>query len=135
MSVERSIVESLSSKVEEHEEKIRELRIPPVAFICAYKYYTTAISSNIAYDSIFYSRTNEMTEEGGLDLSTGVYTAPVPGTYIITYSLENENNAGDNWVLIHLHKNGASLGEGTRHDSGYTGSSDLVDDQGGRTAI
>merc|ERR1711915_347812 len=79
--------------------------------------------------------TNENTEEGGLDLNTGVYTAPWPGTYSITYSLENGNDPGENTVEIHLHKNGHSLGDATRYDSYYYGSSGIVYDQGGRTAI
>merc|ERR1719147_387271 len=53
ISAERSIVESLSSKVEEHDEKIRELREPPVAFLCSYQSGTNIRSSNIAYSSIF----------------------------------------------------------------------------------
>merc|ERR1712098_186662 len=80
--------------------------------------------------------TNEMTEEGGLDLNTGVYTAPWPDTYSVTYSLQNNNGAGDNTVEMTLHKNGASLGDETGHYSDYTGSSGhYVMDQGGRTAI
>merc|ERR1711915_1023852 len=137
VSVERTFVESLSSKVEEHEKKIRELSrelIPPVAYICAYKGSTTVQSSYIAYDSIFYSRTNEMTQEGGLNLVTGEYTAPWPGTYIITYSLYSRKDAGDPWVEIYLHKNGGRLTE-TVHFSSFIGTSGGAYDQGGRTAI
>ena len=33
-------------------------------------------------------------EEGGVDLGTGVYTAPVPGFYTVNYDLRASNDAG-----------------------------------------
>ena len=42
---------------------------------------------------------------------------------------------GEHYVELHLHKNGASLGDATGHYSFYTGPSGVVRDQGGRTAV
>ena len=91
ISMETSL-ETLMTKVEEHEERIQDLRDPPTSFVCAYQSSTSAYSSTVAYESTFYSRTNQA--EGGLSLYTGVYTAPVPGTYTITYSLYSYNDYG-----------------------------------------
>ena len=56
----------------------------PEAFYCGYQGYVS-FPSTITYDSMFYSRTNQPT--GGLDLATGVFTSPFPGTYTVTHSL------------------------------------------------
>merc|ERR1719516_23108 len=38
ISLEKSL-ETLMTKIEEHEEKIQDLRDPPTSFVCAYHYY------------------------------------------------------------------------------------------------
>merc|ERR1711970_1236788 len=78
--------------IEEENKKLKMsvdvLRDPPVAFACGWKDKFQHVSSmTVTYDSLYYERTNQWTEEGGLDITTGIYTAPYPGTYTVTYSL------------------------------------------------
>merc|ERR1711915_400140 len=128
-------IESFQNVMENLETQVQSLSDPPVSYICAYQISTSAKSSNVHYDSIFYSRTNDWTSEGGMDLGSGVYTAPVPGTYVITYSLRSSNDYSDNNISLYLRKNGIILDE-TRHWSDYYGqSTGYVYEQGGRTAI
>merc|ERR1711892_1340279 len=125
------LVDSLSNKSSDQEKSINVLRDPPSIFYCGYKYVTSATRSVLTFDRLSYSRSNQPT--GGLDPVTGVFTSPYPGTYRVSWSLYAINDAGDSYVSIHLHKNGASVGEESRHYSHYIGASGYVYDQGGRT--
>merc|ERR1711935_885582 len=104
-------------------------RDPPSIFYCGYKYVTSATRSVITFERLSYSRSNQPT--GGLDPETGIFTSPYPGTYSISWSLYASDTAGDHTVRIHLHKNGASVGDESLHYSDYTGASGYVGDQGG----
>jgi len=127
------LVDTLSNISSDHEKSINVLRDPPSIFYCGYRHDTHATSSVLTFDRLSYSRSNQPT--GGLDPKTGVFTTPYPGTYSVSWSLWARNDAGDDLVLISLHKNGAYVGEESRHVSEYTGASGHVDDQGGRTLI
>lgn len=81
------IIEEQQTRIEEIEKENSFLKDPPVAFSCSYRSETRATSSPVTYDSLYYSRTNALTEEGGMDLNSGLYTSPYPGTYTITYSM------------------------------------------------
>ena len=95
LSVEVSM---LRKTAQGQEQAIRRLRDPPIAYYCGYQdaYYTN--SQILTYDNVTYSYSNQQT--GGLDASTGIFTAPVPGTYSITYSLKAYNNAGS--LVVHV---------------------------------
>merc|ERR1719154_351395 len=84
---------------------------------------------SIPYSTLLYSSSNV---EGphGLDISTGVFTAGWPGTYTVTWSLMANDYHGGSGVTIYLRKNGDNIGE-SHHNSYYTGSSGVVQDQGG----
>merc|ERR1711892_227450 len=130
-----SLTEDMNSMMSmEHEKSIKVTRDAPEVFYCGFQYgfqYGVSSPSNITYDSMFYSRTNQPT--GGLDLATGVFTSPFPGTYTVTYSLYAWNNH-DEYVFIFLYKNEVQIDE-SQHYSSYSGSSGQVRDQGGRTLI
>ena len=80
----------------------------------------------IPYTSLLYSSTNQ--EVGGLDISTGVFTAPHGGSYTVYWDISASLNSG-NFVVIYLQKNGESIEE-SRHYSEYNGPSGNVYDQG-----
>merc|ERR1719320_1684842 len=85
----------------------------------------------IPYTSLLYSSTN--TEGGGLDISTGVFTAPHGGSYTVYWDTSAELDSGE-FVRIYLQKDGENILE-SKHYSGYTGPSGVVQEQGGRTII
>merc|ERR1719312_2180585 len=114
----------------ELESEISMIRTPPHMHACGYMDSYNYVSGTITYSSLLYSSTN--TEGGGLDISTGIFTSPYPGSYTVTWGLK----AGVKYtqeVSIDLKHNGNSIEE-SRHDSYYTGSDQLYE-QGGRTII
>jgi len=114
---------------------INILRNPPESFTCGYKSIWPATLANITYDSMFYERSNQ--PSGGLDIGTGVFTAPYPGTYTVSWSLSSTNDPG-NLAYLYLYKNGHYLPESMH----YSSLNSFVDnghshrgEQGGRTMI
>merc|ERR1711892_929651 len=105
------------------------MSLDPEVFYCGFQDYVDRVysPSTIPYDSMFYSRTNQPT--GGLDLATGVFTSPFPGTYTVTYSLYAYNEQ-DGYVIIYLYKNEVQIDE-SEHYSYYDGLSGDATDQGG----
>merc|ERR1711942_547031 len=85
----------------------------------------------IPYTFLLYSSTN--TEGGGLDISTGVFTAPHGGSYTVYWDTSAGLDHGED-VRIYLQKNGENIKE-SKHLSYYSGPSGRVGDQGGRTII
>jgi hypothetical protein len=119
--------EDLLTKDQELEMDVSFLKEPPFFHACGYKDYTYITGQTIPYSSLLYSSTN--TEGGDLDISTGIFSSPYPGSYTVTWSLEAVDDAGDSAVVIYLRKNGQKIDE-SRTYSYYTGSSGRVSDQG-----
>merc|ERR1712037_915400 len=118
----------------ELELEVTRVKEPPFIHACgSYSGWLTIVSSTIPYSSLLYSSTN-MPGVGGLDTETGVFTAPHPGSYTLTWSTYAIGGAGDPSVHIYLYKNGQRIQE-SRHVSSYSGPSGLVADQGGRTLV
>ena len=89
----KSLTEDMNRMMSlEHETSIKVKRDTPEVVYCGYRDHVSSPYVTIKYDSMFYSRTNQPT--GGLDLATGVFTSPFPGTYTITYSLYAVNDHG-----------------------------------------
>jgi len=120
-------VSKLKSTARGQEQEIRRLRDPPVAYYCGYKELYNQNSQIVPYDSLFYSYSNQGV--GGLDTSTGTFSAPFPGTYRITYSVYNEV-VYDQSVEMHIQKNGVSIPE-SLHWSWYSSTGE----QGGRSIL
>merc|ERR1711892_210495 len=80
-----SLVDDLTSKDHELERDVSIIRNPPFIPSCGHRYSTSITAQTIPYDSLLYSSTN--TEGGGLDIATGVFTSPWPGSYTVTWSL------------------------------------------------
>jgi len=116
------------------EEEMKILRNPPHLHVCggSNDKWINSNSRIIDYSTLLYSSTN--TEGGGLDISTGVFTSPWPGSYTVTWSLMAKNFQGENAFLIRLRKNGKEIVE-SLHASELTGQSGYTYDQGGRTLI
>merc|ERR1711892_678799 len=126
-------LDDLTSKDHELERDVSIIRNPPFIHSCGSHYEYLSISSQtIPYQSLLYSSTN--TEGGGLDIATGVFTCPWPGSYTVTWSVKGDDNAGDADINIYLRKNGNNIVE-TEQISSYTGSSGHVEEQGGRTIV
>merc|ERR1719513_458951 len=120
------------AKTDELEREVAIVRAPPYIHCCGSHYGGLSGSSGtIPYTSLLYSSTN--TEGGGLDISTGVFTAPHGGSYTVYWDTNAYLHSGENVVSIYLQKNGKSIEE-SLHYSRYTGSG-VVDDQGGRTLM
>ena len=119
--------EEFMTKSEKLERDVCSMMDAPYFHICGYKHFKSINSQSMTYDTIFYNSTN--TESGGLDLDTGIFTSPYPGSYTVTWSLMAEDNSGDDWVWIYLRKNSRNIAE-SFHKSFYTGYSGWVDNMG-----
>jgi len=116
------------------EKEINSIRNQPFFHTCGSHndWFQDNYGKIINYTSLDYTSTN--TEGGGLDISTGLFTSPHPGSYLVTWSLNSNNEAGDIDVYIMLRKNYQEIRE-SFHSSWYTGPSGLSRDQGGRTLV
>merc|ERR1712179_379974 len=123
--------EALMPKTDELEREVAILKAPPYIHACgSHKDYLSASSGTIPYDSLLYSSTN--TEGGGLDITTGVFTAPWGGSYTVSWDTSAYMHQGE-YVFIYLQKNGETILE-SQHLSAYYGN-DRVSEQGGRTMV
>ena len=105
----------LEAKVLQLEKEVSALREPPFIHTCGSHYSGTFLTSTtIPYESLLYSSTN--TQGGGLDVSSGIFTSPHPGTYEATWSMAAHDNHNDNAVDIYLRKNSQDIQE-SRHQS------------------
>ena len=115
------------AKTDDLEREVSILRAPPFIHACGSNtnllYFQDQI---IPYTSLLYSSTN--TEGGGLDISTGVFTAPHGGSYTVYWDTSAYLVHGCS-VYIHLQKNGETIQE-SQHTSVYYGPSEYVYDQG-----
>jgi|ERR1711935_27512 len=127
------LVDSLNNKASDHEKSINVLRASPAVFYCGYRNSIHATTSVLTFDYLSYSNSNQPI--GGLDPVTGIFTSPLQATYSVSWSLWAGDAAGDNGLVINLHKNGAFVGYESTHFSVYTGASGGAADQGGRTLI
>merc|ERR1719206_1356112 len=117
------------AKTDELEREVAMLRAPPYIHSCGSHYDALNGSpGTIPYTSLLYSSTN--TEGGGLDIATGVFTAPTGGSYTVYWDTGAVLDSGEG-VLIYLQKNGETI-LGSEHYSVYNGPSGWVSDQGGR---
>jgi len=115
--------DALMSKTDELERKIAILRAHPFLHTCgSHNELLGASSGSIPYTSLLYSSTN--TEGGGLDISTGVFTAPCGGSYTVSWATSAKMYHGQ----IFLQKNGENINE-SLHYSDYGGNS-VVAEQG-----
>ena len=114
-------------KVAELESKVAILRDPPFLHACGANDDVLNLPADeiITYNTLLYSATN--TEGGGLDISTGVFTAPHGGSYTVYWDTSAWMDQGE-YVNIFVQKNGESIQE-TAHYS-YYGGNDRVSDQG-----
>ena len=55
----------------------------------------TLDNSNITYERLLYSNTGEGVEGAGLDITTGVFTAPYTAVWTVTYSATSVQYDGD----------------------------------------
>jgi len=115
------------ARTDELEREVAILRAPPYIHSCGSNSgLVSGSSGTIPYTSLLYSSTN--TEGGGLDISTGVFTAPHGGSYTVYWDTSAELGHGET-VRIYLQKNGESIPE-SYHLSDYHGPSGYVYDQG-----
>jgi septal ring factor EnvC (AmiA/AmiB activator) len=112
--------EDLLTKDQELEMDMSFLKEPPFFHACGYQDGASTNRNTIPYSSLLYSSTN--TEGGGLDVSTGIFSSPYPGSWTVTWSLRANDDAGDSHVEIYLRKNAENIDE-SRHYSWYSGSS------------
>jgi len=119
----------LMTKAEELQRDIAILKDSPFFHACgSYNNGLYIRTQTIPYSSMFYNSTN--TEGGGLDLETGIFSSPYPGSYSVTWSILAGDGTGERAVSIFLHKNGEIVEE-SQHLSSYTGADGYVYDQVG----
>ena len=111
------------------------IRNPPYLNLCASQHVFAGVSQAISYESIFFSAYNEEWQDShGMDISSGVFTAPISGIYSVTYSLMNSLHSPEEIISIFVHKNGERIPE-SEHFSKYahSGTTGWTYDQGGRS--
>ena len=104
------------------------IRDPPYLHMCG-SHYETLQDYNfktINYTNLLYSSTN--TEGGGLDITSGFFTAPLGGSYTVTWSTSTETSSGE-YNNIYLYKNSNKVEE-SRHYSRNGDPSHSVYEQG-----
>jgi len=107
------------------------LKASPYIHACGAHYEGLSASyGTIPYTSLLYSSTNQ--EDGGLDIATGVFTAPLGGSYSVSWDTNASLDHGED-VHIFLQKNGERIPES--HHNSYYGGDDHVNEQGGRTMV
>ena len=112
------------AKSDELEREMENLRAAPYINVCGSHYDQLSTSSGtIPYTSLLYSSTNAA--GGGLDITTGVFTAPHPGTYTVYWDTSAHLVSAQD-VQIFLQKNGENIQE-SHHVSVYTGDAGLFD--------
>merc|ERR1711892_208961 len=114
-----SIVRDMRMEMNEMKDKLEllELKSEPV-YIHTCGSHDRSISSiggTINYIYLLYSSTN--TEVGGLDISSGLFSSPHPGTYMVTWTLIAYNFYPDKAVIVSLRKNNEIIRESRTYSS------------------
>ena len=127
----RDLVNAKADLISKTDEMVRDmaiLRNPPFMHVCGSHYDSqqSLEHQTISFTSLLYFSTN--TEGGGLDIGTGVFTAPTGGSYTVSWDTSALVDHGQN-VGIFLQKNGETILE-SQHNSYYSGPSGGVCDQG-----
>ena len=110
------------AKTDKLEREVVILRSSPFLHTCGSHYdYLVTSHQTIPYTSLLYSSTN--TEGGGLDITTGVFTAPTGGSYSVSWDLVAGLDHGQ-YVYMYLQKNGENILESASYSdnggpSGY----------------
>ena len=122
-------------KVAELESEVAVLRDPPFLHACGANDDVLNLPADkiITYNTLLYSATN--TEGGGLDISTGVFTAPHGGSYTVywdTSAWMNDDHTV-NVIEIILQKNEEAILETAHYSS--NGGNDRVSDQGNKLLL
>merc|ERR1711909_222477 len=111
MEMKMEMEERLSvaeGKLVELESEVAILRDPPYLHACGANddVLNLPAGKTITYNTLLYFSTN--TEGGGLDISTGVFTAPHGGSYTVSWDTSAWMKIGQ-YVNIFLQKNGESI--------------------------
>ena len=91
-------------------------------------------NSNITYERMLYSNTGDGSpdvEGAGLDINTGVFTAPFSGVWTINYSTTSVQYSGD-IIQAHLRINGQTI-EASQYWASYLESTGRIASLGSRT--
>merc|ERR1719369_456908 len=125
--------EALMYKTDDLEREVAILKAPPYIHACGSHYdVISASSGTISYTSLLYSSTNQ--EGGGLDISSGVFTAPHGGSYTVSWDAQARLNRWEG-VYIYLQINGVTMEE-SLHNSYYGDNiDDHMNEHGGRTLV
>ena len=119
----------LKARDQELEREVFILKNQPFLHVCGSNYLGQYIQNQvIPFTNILSSSTN--TQGGGLDMETGIFIAPVAGSYMVTWSLMAIDNDGDKVVALWLRKNEENIDD-SFHVSYHVGTSEgLQDDMG-----
>merc|ERR1719347_2499504 len=117
------------AKTDDLEREVSILRAPPFIHACGSNTNLLSFQGQIIpYTSLLYSSTN--TEGGGLDITTGVFTAPWGGSYTVYWDTSASLKYQDSgvYVDIYVQKNGVNIEE-SYNLSYYTGLNGFAFDQ------
>merc|ERR1712179_726961 len=131
LAITKNNLATNKAKTDQLEKEVAILRAPPFLHSCGSNTNSISITNQtIPYISLLYSSTN--TEGGGLDINTGVFTAPWGGSYTVYWNTRSYLDPGQ-YVIIWLQRNGVNIYE-SLHYSSYHGTN-WVHEQGGRSLV
>jgi len=111
--------------------KVESLNNPLYMFVCGYDNFIINFTNQV----VNYQRTtinhDNIRTSGGFDLSSGNFTAPTKGIYLVSYSTNNRADSGDSLLVMFLRINGRPVFESFQF-SYYTGPSGSVYEGFGR---
>ena len=131
MREEKERVNMRLRRLEEKYEDLRtEVRQPPSAYQCgSYEEEWCSKDSTIAYTSLLYSSMSRV--EQGLNITTGIFTAGISGTWRVSFSMRSALGSGQsNTALLYLNNRPVS---GSRFRDTVTGGS--LQSMGSRTLL
>jgi len=114
---------------------VDQVRNPPFAFQCAYKYEWTTNNSVITFDRLTFDEISggDGGDDGGLDINTGVFTVGqgYSGVWEVTYTIRSWQFSGQtNQASLYI--NGEQIEE-SYHQTYYGGSDGWVGSVGSRS--
>ena len=105
---------------------------PPHLSVCgSHKEGFHSNSATVPFTRLLHSATN-LAGGPGLDIASGIFTAPLAGVFSVTWDLAADNDGGNHLFNVFLRHNGVTMDD-TQHQSYFDGTSFYLVEQGGRT--
>merc|ERR1711874_435179 len=133
-------MEKMEAEMEAKDERIAALEAAQTRvdmggwWECAWREEWTGVTldnSNITYERLLFSQAGQEVEGAGLDINTGVFTAPYSAVWTVSYSATSVQYSGD-IIQAFIHINGERI-EASQYWASYFESAGRISSLGSRT--